>query len=103
MKSKLFLVIIALMLGCNVSLAQNEMFTQDDMFFNNDAFFTTSYSEYREVDDEFGIMPILPIQHGGLIDYSAVPDTPEAPLGSGLLLLASMGVAYGIRRRSIDN
>lgn len=84
MKKKLFLATIVLMLGCSVSFAQE------------DAFFTSSYREYRESDDEWGTMPILPTEHGGILDYTAV----EAPVGSGLLLLAGMGLAYGLRKRN---
>lgn len=81
MKKKLFLATIVLMLGCSVSFAQN------------DAFFTQTYSEYREESNgEWGIMPVLPSQHGGAIDYTAVP------VGSGLLLLAGLGLAYGMRK-----
>lgn len=82
MKKKLFLAAIAMMLGCSISFAQN------------DAFFTSSYSEYREVDNEWGVMPILPSEHGGLMDYTAVP------AGSGLLILAGMGLAYGLKKRN---
>mgnify|MGYP003310801145 CR=1 FL=1 len=58
-----------------------------------DGFFTTNYVEYRADQSEWGALPALPGQHG-LDDY-----TVAAPLGSGLLLLAGMGVAYGIRRK----
>lgn len=44
--------------------------------------------------DEFGTLPILPNQHG--FEYDVLAD---APLGSGILFLAAMGAAYGIRRR----
>ena len=58
-----------------------------------DGFFTTNYVEYRDGEPDWGALPALPGQHG-LGDY-----TVAAPLGSGLLLLAGMGVAYGIRRK----
>lgn len=82
MKKKLFLSIMILLFGCSISFAQN------------DAFFTQTYSEYREeFNGEWGgIMPVLPSQHGGDIDYTAVP------VGSGLLLLAGLGLAYGMRK-----
>ncbi|MBE6345596.1 MAG: hypothetical protein E7067_00065 [Lentimicrobiaceae bacterium] len=83
MKKKLFLSIMILLFGCSISFAQN------------DAFFTQTYSEYREESNgEWGVMPILPSQHGGAIDYTAVP------VGSGLLLLAGLGLAYGMRKRN---
>lgn len=82
MRNKLFLAAIVLVMGCNISFAQN------------DAFFTTSYQEYREADNEWGAMPGLPSVHGSAIDYSAVP------VGSGLLLLAGMGLAYGLKKRN---
>lgn len=58
-----------------------------------DGFFTSNYAEYRAEQSEWGALPALPDQHG-LGDY-----TVAAPLGNGLLLLASLGIAYGIRRK----
>ena len=58
----------------------------------SDGFFTSSYNNYRETTDEWGTMPTM-IGHGYDTDQSA-------PLGSGLLLLAGMGLAYGIRKKS---
>lgn len=58
----------------------------------NDGFFAGNYSEYREVDI-FGTLPALPSTHG--LDFDQA-----APVGSGLLLLAGMGIAYGIRKKT---
>ena len=58
----------------------------------NDGFFASNYSEYREVD--FFGLPVLPSTHGLTEDQNA------APVGSGLLLLAGMGIAYGIRKKT---
>ena len=44
--------------------------------------------------DGFFTLPILPNQYG--FEYDVLAD---APLGSGILFLAAMGAAYGIRRR----
>lgn len=57
-----------------------------------DGFFSSGYREYRE-DTDWGAMPMLPGSHGYNYDYAA-------PLGSGLLLLAGMGLAYGIRKKN---
>lgn len=54
----------------------------------SDGFFKTTYKEYRPEDLEWGKMPMLPGQHGYEYDYSAVP------VGSGLLLLTTLGVGY---------
>ncbi len=54
-----------------------------------DGFFKSTYTEYREDVDEWGAMPMLPGQHGYSYDYAA-----SAPLGSGLVLLATFGVGY---------
>ena len=59
----------------------------------SDGFFSSSYSEYRE-DSWAQNMPILPGQHGTEYDFAA-----EAPLGSGLLLLGGMALAYGMRKK----
>lgn len=61
----------------------------------NDGFFSSDYTDYREeVVFEWGTMPALPEQHGGLCDYSAVP------LGSGLLLLGGLALAYGLHKKN---
>lgn len=61
----------------------------------NDGFFSSDYTDYREEEVyEWGTMPALPEQHGGLCDYSAVP------LGSGLLLLGGLALAYGFRKKN---
>ena len=59
-----------------------------------DGFFTyNSYEEQnRQESDAWGAMPAL-MNHGYKMDQSA-------PLGSGLLLLAGMGLAYGMRKKS---
>ena len=59
----------------------------------SDGFFSGGYSEYRE-DSWAQNMPILPGQHGTEYDFTA-----EAPLGSGLLLLGGMALAYGMRKK----
>ena len=59
----------------------------------SDGFFSSSYSEYRE-ESWAQNMPILPGQHGMEYDFTA-----EAPLGSGLLLLGGMALAYGMRKK----
>ena len=59
----------------------------------SDAFFS-----YNDVDSQnresgnFSEMPALPLR-GQYTDQSA------APLGSGLLILAGLGLAYGLKRR----
>lgn len=58
----------------------------------NDSFFKTNYGEYRE-DNEWGELPLLPESHGNSYDYVA------APLGSGLLLLAGLGMGYAAMRK----
>ncbi len=62
-----------------------------------DGFFTTNYIEYREENNEWGEMPLLPNEHGTNIDYKAYQ---EAPIGSGLAILAGLGLAYTMRRRT---
>lgn len=60
-----------------------------------DGFFTTNYIEYREENVEWGDMPLLPNEHGTNLDYQAYKDVPT---GSGLAILAALGLAYGIRK-----
>ncbi|MBQ8223550.1 MAG: LPXTG cell wall anchor domain-containing protein [Bacteroidales bacterium] len=58
----------------------------------NDAFFS-----YSDVDKQQrnGIIEINPPQLPALGEYS-----DQAPVGSGLLILAGMGVAYALKRRN---
>ena len=62
---------------------------QSDGFFNN-----RSLLDYR--DENYTELPRIP-DHG-------LTTNQNAPLGSGLLLLAGMGLAYGVRRKmKIEN
>ncbi len=92
MKKYIITLAIALGFGMNVNAQigeYNRQYGQD----HTDGFFSGSYDEFREDtwSNEFGVMPTI-IGHGYQYDQTA-------PLGSGLLLLAGMGLAYGIRRR----
>lgn len=94
---KIVLAIVILSISCGVSFGQNYT-TIDNMNNENvDRFFTISNvnNQFRTNDtpDGWGIVPSL-FGHGLNDNQSA-----EAPTGSGLLLLAGMGLAYGIRRR----
>ena len=60
----------------------------------SDGFFTSSYNNYRETTDEWGTMPTM-IGHGLTTDQNA-----NAPLGSGALLLAGLGIAYAMRNKN---
>lgn len=83
MKKKLFISIVILLIGSSCIFAQN------------DGFFTTTYSGYRD-NNWASTMPSIPGYHGSLDDYEA---TPEAPLGSGLFVMAALGLAYGVKRK----
>ena len=63
----------------------------------NDGFFSSgNYTEYRDNTEVWGQdLPILPGQHGVDYDFAA-----EAPLGSGLLILGGLALAYSIRKRN---
>lgn len=91
MKKNIVISLAILFLSFNCAFAQFE-YKQIGTETGTDGFFSSGYREYRE-DTDWGVMPLLPGSHGYEYDYSAVP------AGSGLLLLAGMGIAYGIRRR----
>ncbi|MBQ4548155.1 MAG: hypothetical protein IJA42_03050 [Bacteroidales bacterium] len=58
----------------------------------NDGFFT--YSDINDTrNDSWGEMPTLPYSHG--LDGHVQSD---APLGSGILVLAGLGLTYALRR-----
>ncbi len=64
-----------------------------------DSFFTYSNSEeYRGGSSEWGTLPTLPASHG--LDYDV---SGEAPIGSGLLLLSGLGLAYALRRKNANS
>ena len=58
----------------------------------SDGFFTYNNVEEQRTNESWGSMPAM-IGHGLEGDQSA-------PLGSGLLLLAVMGLAYGFRKKN---
>ena len=58
----------------------------------SDSFFKYSNVEEQRSPSDWGSMPAM-IGHGLEGDQSA-------PLGSGLLLLAGMGLAYGFRKKN---
>ncbi len=61
-----------------------------------DSFFTYHNSEeYRGGSSEWGTLPTLPASHGFDFDVNG-----EAPLGSGVLLLSGLGLAYALRRKN---
>ena len=87
MKKILLTISIIAALGFNVNAQFQYSQTGTDSFFTNN----TLPSEYREVTGE-GILPLLPGRE--------IYDNQWAvPTGSGLLLLASMGAAYALRKR----
>lgn len=84
MKKIITTIIFAIAFGMNVN-------AQNDGFFSSG-----NYTEYRDNTEVWGQeLPILPGQHGVDYDFAA-----EAPLGSGLLLLGGLALAYSIRKRN---
>ena len=79
-------IILAIALFAAVSAS-----AQSDGFFRYN-----NFEENRQSQNEaWGIIMPSMIGHGHTSDMDA-----NAPLGSGLLLLAGMGLAYGIRKKS---
>lgn len=87
MKRYILTIALALCLSINLS-------AQFSNQYSSDGFFSSNYSEYREGEGSFGTMPLLP-GHNTLKDYDADP----APVGSGLLLLAGLGLGYASLRK----
>ncbi len=84
MKKIITTIIFAIAFGMNVN-------AQNDGFFSSG-----NYTEYRDNTEVWGQeLPILPGQHGVDYDFAA-----EAPLGSGLLILGGLALAYSIRKRN---
>lgn len=92
---KKYILTIALAIGFGMNLnAQIGQSGKSDSFFSSN-----KYSEYREGDGSFGTMPLLP-GHNTLNDYDA--DPKQVPVGSGLLLLAGLGLGYASLRKVKD-
>ena len=87
---KRYILIIAFTIGLGLNL--NAQSKQQGFA---DGFFSQNYSEYRD-EDAYGIMPLLP-GHNTLLDYDA--DPKQVPVGSGLLLLAGLGLGYASFRK----
>ena len=81
-------------LALGVDAQQQYGYYQDQTTQYSDGFFSSqseSGYQYRNIDN----MPIVP---GTGYYYDQ-----QAPLGSGLLLLAGLGAAYAVRKRKKDN
>ena len=65
-----------------------------------DGFFNNSKSGYRS-ENSNELLPMLPKTYNSLNDYDATGKTPDepAPLGSGLLILTGLAVAYSRRKK----
>ena len=82
MKKLLITTIFALFMGMTMSAQSDGFFAYSDV------------DNYRGGSDEWGALPTLPASHGFTTDQDAVP------LGSGLLLLGGLALAYGLRKRN---
>ena len=91
---KRYILIIAFALGLGLNLN-----AQSQRKGLSDGFFSQNYSEYTRDGNDYGVMPLLP-GHNTLNDYDA--DPKQVPVGSGLLLLAGLGLAYGVKRKLKD-
>jgi hypothetical protein len=88
---KKYILTIALAIGFGMNLnAQIGQSGKSDSFFSSN-----KYSEYRD-ETAMGTMPLLP-GHNTLKDYDA--DPKQVPVGSGLLLLAGLGLGYASLRK----
>ncbi|MBR5202992.1 MAG: hypothetical protein IKW45_06975 [Clostridia bacterium] len=58
----------------------------------SDGFFTFNNVEESRTESQWGAMPAITTHGSGT--------NMDAPVGSGLLLLAGMGLAYGMRKKS---
>lgn len=60
----------------------------------NDGFFMYQYEQREDKDNDWSEILLLPNAHG--LDYNYPADVP---LGTGLLLLAGMGIGYGVFKK----
>lgn len=81
MKKRLMIISSIIILGCSTLFAQS------------DGFFTYSDGGETNRSTSWSVEAALPTSHGLTAHQSA-----EAPLGSGLLLLASLALGYAVRK-----
>ena len=81
MKKLITTTIFALILGLNLSA-------------QSDSFFAYRNMEESRIETSWGAMPTLPASHGLDVDHNA-----NAPLGSGLLILGGLAVAYARKKK----
>ena len=81
MKKRLMIISSIIILGCSTLFAQS------------DGFFTYSDGGETNRSTSWGVEVTLPTSHGLTAHQSA-----EAPLGSGLLLLAGLALGYAVRK-----
>ncbi len=98
---KIFLVLTILLMVVSYSSGQNYSFLEETGRGGSDGFFANTYSEYREENLEWGVMPMLPRTHGYAFDYDADASEP-VPVGSGLVVLGLLGIGYAAKKRK-DN
>lgn len=82
MKKRLMIISSIIILGCSTLFAQS------------DGFFTYSDGGETNRSTSWSIEAALPTSHGLTAHQSA-----EAPLGSGLLILGGLALAYGLRKK----
>ena len=90
---KKYIITLVIALGFTVSL-NAQMYNNEDYGSSRDGFFSTNYQELREGTyvGDMGDMPRM-IGHG-------MTKNQSAPIGSGVLLLACMGLAYGASKKN---
>ena len=81
MKKRLMIISSIIILGCSTLFAQS------------DGFFTYSDGGETNRSTSWGVDVTLPTAHG-LTDHQS----SEAPLSSGLLLLAGLALGYAVRK-----
>lgn len=84
----LFAITLGLALNLNAQIISNDS--------KNDAFFSSSFSDFREgtssSSSNWGEMPMI-------IGHSYDTNQNALPLGSGLLIMTGLGLAYCIRKK----
>ncbi len=91
MKKYILTIVLAIGFGMNLN-AQIGQSGKSDSFFSSN-----KYMEYRDGTEGMGnLMPLLP-GHTTSKDYDA--DPKQVPVGSGLLLLAGLGLGYASLRK----
>ena len=92
---KKYIIIIAVLFGFISNISAQEVQNYDT---NTDGFFHNFKFKFR-TEQQSEILPMLPDGYNCLTDFDASDPNNPAPVGSGLLILTGLAIAYSQRKK----